>query len=75
MESLKSLSSDFELISELEKQEISKYCERIARNEEKAEAINKRNIEIAKNMLSKNINIQTISECTGLTLEEIDDLK
>ena len=31
--------------------------------------------EIAKNMLSKNIDINAIIECTGLTKEEIENLK
>ena len=32
-------------------------------------------IEIAKKMLSKNTNIDFIVECTGLTIEEINNLK
>jgi predicted transposase/invertase (TIGR01784 family) len=32
-------------------------------------------IEIAKSMLKKNLDIETISECTGLTKEEIEKLK
>ena len=39
------------------------------------QGIKQRNIEIAKNMLINNININTISECTGLTIEEIEKLK
>ena len=35
----------------------------------------KRNVEIAKNMLLKNIDIKIISEVTGLTIQKIDDLK
>ena len=31
-------------------------------------------IEIAKNMLKKKLDINTISECTGLSLEEIQNL-
>ena len=34
-----------------------------------------RNIEIAKNMLKENINIELISKVTGLSLEEIENLK
>ena len=34
-----------------------------------------RNIEIAKNMLNKGMDISTISECTGLSKEEIEELK
>ena len=32
-------------------------------------------LEIAKTMLLKNMNIKTISECTGLTVEEINRLQ
>ena len=32
-------------------------------------------IQIAKNMLVKKININTISECTGLAIQEIENLK
>ena len=39
------------------------------------QGINQEKIEIAKQMLSKNIEIKTISECTGLTIEEIESLK
>ena len=36
--------------------------------------IDKRNLEIAKNLLKENIDINTISKCTGLSLEEIQNL-
>ena len=32
-------------------------------------------VEIAKNMLAENIPLETISKCTGLTLDEINTLK
>ena len=38
------------------------------------QGITQRNEEIAKTMLLKNIDIKTISECTGLTVEEINKL-
>ena len=41
----------------------------------RAEGKNERNIEIAKNMLKENVNIQFISKMTGLNLEEIEKLK
>ena len=48
-------------------------------DEARAEGIskgkNERNIEIAKNMLSKNMNIKLISEITELTEDEINSLK
>lgn len=39
------------------------------------EGIKTEKVEIAKSMLSKNIDINTISECTGLSIEEINTLK
>jgi len=39
------------------------------------QGISQSKIEIAKNMLSKGLNINTISECTNLSLEEITKIK
>ena len=39
------------------------------------QGINKRNIEIAKNMLKQNLSIDMISSITGLSIEEINNLK
>ena len=41
---------------------------------EKKIGIDERNLEIAKNMLKENIDINTISKCTGLSIEEIQNL-
>ena len=41
----------------------------------KVEGKNERNIEIAKNMLAKNMEIELISEITSLTEDEINSLK
>ena len=41
----------------------------------KQTGINERNIEIAKNMLKKNSDVSFISECTGLSIEEINNIK
>ena len=41
----------------------------------KAEGKAERNIEIAKNLLSQNIHINTISTATGLSIAEIEKLK
>ena len=46
-----------------------------ARKEGREEAISKSKIEIAKNMLAKDTDIDFIAEVTGLTKEEIEDLK
>ena len=37
--------------------------------------IEQRNTEIAKNMLEKNMDVSLISELTGLTIEEIKNIK
>lgn len=39
------------------------------------EGINKRNLEIVKNMLSKNYSVSDISDLTGLSTSEIEKLK
>lgn len=39
------------------------------------QGIEQKNMEIVKNMLKKNIDIKTISECTGLPVEDINNLK
>ena len=39
-----------------------------------AEGARKKAIETAKKLLEKNIPAETIAECTGLTLEEVDKL-
>lgn len=53
--------------------------QRLILNTEKSisynEGMEERNIEIAKSMLNKNINKEIISECTGLSLDEINNLK
>ena len=39
------------------------------------EGIEKRNVEIAMNLLKENIDIEVISKTTGLSIEEIKNLK
>ena len=39
------------------------------------QGINSRNIEIAKNMIDSKIELNIISKCTGLSIEEIENLK
>ena len=46
-----------------------------ARNEGLQEGIDKRNVEIAKSLLSTNMRIEEISRHTGLSISEIDKLK
>ena len=39
------------------------------------EGITREKIEIAKSMLKEKLDIQTISKCTGLSIEEIEKLQ
>lgn len=72
---LKSLSHDSIPMSRLEEQELDEYCQRLAIMDAKNEGLDEGKIEIAKKMLEKNSDISFISECTGLTIEEINNLK
>ena len=78
VETLKSLSSDPIFMSELEKQQLDEYCSAMAivdaKKEGKQEGKQEGKIEIARNMLAKNSDIQFISECTGLSIDEINNL-
>ena len=73
------LSNDSDVISAYEKEKIEKYAFDVALKEKEAkgkkEGKKERNIEIAKNMLLKGIDLNTISECTGLSIDEINNLK
>ena len=40
-----------------------------------AEGVEQNKIETAKNLIHKNIPLETIAECTGLTLEKIKELE
>ena len=82
-----SLSSDPNFISELERQQIQEYARNYALekaeergkqtgiDEGKKVGINERNIAIAINLLSENVDINIISKSTGLSVEEIEKLK
>ena len=78
-EHLKSLSHDSIPMSWLEEQELDEYCQRLAimdaKNEGKEIGINHEKIEIARKMLEKQSDIIFISECTGLSIKEIEKLK
>ena len=73
-EHLKSLSHDSIPMSKLEEQELDVYCQRLAIMDAKNDGIKQRNIEIARKMLEKGSDISFISECTGLSIEEINNL-
>lgn len=65
-----SLSNDPGFISELEKQQIEEYAREVALNKKITDEKNK----IAKNMLLNNIDVSVISQCTGLSIDEINNL-
>ena len=48
--------------------------EQMIKNTQLYRAINERNIEIAKNLLSQNVDMDVIMKATGLTKEEIEKL-
>ena len=83
METLEEVNKDPEFREYMSAEEDARKMENShldeARAEGRAEGIsqgkNERNIEIAKNMLSKNMDIKLISEITGLTEDEINSLK
>jgi len=87
VEKLKIMSNDTPFITSLEKEQIEEYCHKIALedaeergkeiglSEGKEIGINERNIEIARKMLEKQSDISFISECTGLSIDEIKKLK
>ena len=88
---LKNISRDSILMDDLERRELEEYCYKLAimdaKNEGKNEGkqaginegkrigINERNIEITKKLLEQNIDIDTISTITGLSIDEINNLK
>ena len=77
------LSNDSDIISAYEKEEIEKYAYEVAlkevENRGKKEGLKEgslnKQIEIAKKSLEENIDKDTISKITGLTLQEIENLR
>ena len=69
------LSNDSDIISAYEKEKIERYAFEVALKEKEAKGKKERNIEIAKKSLEENIDIKVISKITGLSLEEIENLK
>ena len=51
------------------------YARESGREEGRAEGVKQNSFDIAKRMLEKGIDIETISELTGLTAEEVSRLK
>ena len=83
MEDVVDMSKDEFILHEWEKDKFDELVKinelESAINEGKAigfeDGTNKRNIEIAKNMLKKNMSLEDISEITGLSIENIKKLK
>jgi len=73
------LSNDSDIISAYEKEKIERYAFEVALKEKEAkgikEGIEKNKMEVARNLLKENIDINIISKTTGLSLEEIKNLK
>ena len=65
-----SLSNDPGFISELEKQQIEEYAREVALNKKITDEKNR----IAKKLLDKGSDIDFISECTGLSIDDIEKL-
>ena len=63
------------MMSEYEKKEIYQYDKQITLKEERQEGRREGRIATAKAMKSKNMDINLISEISGLTIEEICKLK
>ena len=63
------------MMTEYEKKEIYQYDKQITLEEERQEGIKEGRIATAKAMKSKNMDINLISEITGLTIDEICKLK
>jgi predicted transposase/invertase (TIGR01784 family) len=59
----------------MDNQAAEEYMLKQAKSEGKAEGKAERDVEIAKNLLSQNIDINTISTATGLPVEKINALK
>ncbi len=72
---IEELSYDEDIIGLYDKEAYDKLAHDIDVAEAKKEAQTESNIEIAKNMLAKNMDINFIFEITGLTKEEIEGLK
>ena len=83
LDDLKNLSRDSLLMSELEEQKLDEYCYKLALKDAKedgekiglSKGEKNKQIEIAKNLLKQSVSIEIISKATGLSMEEIENLK
>ena len=71
---LEELAMDEKFLFDYDHEKVRKKTENSIREESFRKGSESEKIEIAKNMIAKNINIETISECTGLTIDEVKNL-
>ncbi len=69
------MNSDKKFVGLMSEEEEAEKLQKTLISEAKHEGSKQKEIEIAKNMLNKNMDINTISEITGLTKEEIESLR
>ena len=75
METLEEVNKDPELREYMSAEEDNRKIENSIKKELREEGQKERNVEIAKNMLSKSMDIKLISEITGLMEDEIEKIK
>ena len=72
---LEKLSNDERIIGLYDKEKVARKTLNTQLKSAKLEGIEERNIEIAKTMLKDDLSLDIISKYTGLTKEEIENLK
>ena len=75
MDEVKRVNEDPEFREFISAEEDNRKIENSIKKELREEGQKERNIEIAKNMLKEEIDINSISKCTGLTEDEVNSLK
>ena len=75
MDEVKRVNEDPEFREFISAEEDNRKIENSIKKELREEGQKERNVEIAKNMLSKSMDIKLISEITGLTKDEIEKIK
>ena len=83
VDKLKIMSNDTEFITSLENKQIEEYCHKIALEDAEEKGVKEgiiqgekaKQLEIAKKMLDDGFDVQIIIKYTGLSIEEINNLK
>ena len=79
VDKLKIMSNDTEFITSLENKQIEEYCHKIALEDAEKKGLKEgkksKQLEIAKKSLEQGLDINVISTITGLSIDEINDLK